>query len=159
MATAMTRIVPVATGCQKGETPKRLSEIKKKSEAEAKRDALDAKIKELYKTIEANPELVYEYTNKWNTVIVVSDGTRVLGLGDIGPKAGLPVMEGKAMLFKEFADIDAWPICIASQTVRATSSTMTAALSALRSDSIWVLSAASALSPLPARNWRASSAL
>jgi malate dehydrogenase (oxaloacetate-decarboxylating) len=47
------------------------------------------------RAIEADPELVYEYTNKWNTVIVVSDGTRVLGLGDIGPKAGLPVMEGK----------------------------------------------------------------
>ncbi len=52
------------------------------------------------RAIEKDPELVYEYTNKWNTVAVVSDGTRVLGLGDIGPKAGLPVMEGKALLFK-----------------------------------------------------------
>jgi malate dehydrogenase (oxaloacetate-decarboxylating) len=50
--------------------------------------------------IEANPERVYDHTNKWNTVAVVSDGTRVLGLGDIGPKAGLPVMEGKALLYK-----------------------------------------------------------
>jgi malate dehydrogenase (oxaloacetate-decarboxylating) len=58
------------------------------------------------KAIEANPELVYEYTNKWNTVIVVSDGTRVLGLGDIGPKAGLPVMEGKALLYKYLGGVD-----------------------------------------------------
>ena len=58
------------------------------------------------KAIEANPELVYEYTNKWNTVAVVSDGTRVLGLGDIGPKAGLPVMEGKALLYKYLGGVD-----------------------------------------------------
>ncbi|MGD8807425.1 MAG: malate dehydrogenase, partial [Chloroflexota bacterium] len=49
------------------------------------------------RAIAENPERVYEYTNKWNTVAVISDGTRVLGLGDIGPKAGLPVMEGKAL--------------------------------------------------------------
>lgn len=58
------------------------------------------------KAIAANPDLVYDYTNKWNTVIVVSDGTRVLGLGDIGPKAGLPVMEGKALLYKYLGGID-----------------------------------------------------
>ncbi|MFZ5921069.1 MAG: NAD(P)-dependent malic enzyme [Chloroflexota bacterium] len=58
------------------------------------------------KAIAADPELVYEYTNKWNTVIVVSDGTRVLGLGDIGPKAGLPVMEGKALLYKYLGGVD-----------------------------------------------------
>jgi malate dehydrogenase (oxaloacetate-decarboxylating) len=52
------------------------------------------------RAIEADPELVYEHTHKGNTVAVVSDGTRVLGLGDIGPKAGLPVMEGKALLYK-----------------------------------------------------------
>ena len=51
------------------------------------------------RAIAEDPEKVYEYTNKWNTVVVVSDGTRVLGLGDIGPKAGLPVMEGKALLY------------------------------------------------------------
>ena len=50
--------------------------------------------------IEKNPERVYDHTNKWNTVAVISDGTRVLGLGDIGPKAGLPVMEGKALLYQ-----------------------------------------------------------
>ena len=64
------------------------------------------------KAIQANPELVYEYTNKWNTVAVVSDGTRVLGLGDIGPKAGLPVMEGKALLYKYLGGVDGVPIMV-----------------------------------------------
>ena len=64
------------------------------------------------RAIEADPELVYEYTHKGNTVAVVSDGTRVLGLGDIGPKAGLPVMEGKALLYKYLGGVDAWPIML-----------------------------------------------
>jgi malate dehydrogenase (oxaloacetate-decarboxylating) len=64
------------------------------------------------KAIQANPELVYEHTNKWNTVAVISDGTRVLGLGDIGPKAAMPVMEGKALLFKYLGGVDAVPICL-----------------------------------------------
>ncbi len=64
------------------------------------------------KDIAANPEKVYDYTNKWNTVIVVSDGTRVLGLGDIGPKAGLPVMEGKALLYKYLGGVDGVPIML-----------------------------------------------
>jgi len=64
------------------------------------------------KAIEAEPEKVYEYTSKWNTVAVISDGTRVLGLGDIGPKAGLPVMEGKAMIFKHLGGVDAVPIML-----------------------------------------------
>jgi malate dehydrogenase (oxaloacetate-decarboxylating) len=64
------------------------------------------------RAIEADPELVYEYTNKWNTVAVVSDGTRVLGLGDIGPKAGLPVMEGKALLYKFLGGVDGVPIML-----------------------------------------------
>ena len=59
-----------------------------------------------------DPEDAYKLTTKGNTVAVVTDGTAVLGLGNIGPKAAMPVMEGKAMLFKEFADIDAWPICL-----------------------------------------------
>jgi malate dehydrogenase (oxaloacetate-decarboxylating) len=62
--------------------------------------------------IAARPELVYEYTNKWNSVAVVSDGTRVLGLGDIGPKAGLPVMEGKALLYKYLGGVDGVPIML-----------------------------------------------
>jgi malate dehydrogenase (oxaloacetate-decarboxylating) len=64
------------------------------------------------KDIQANPELAFEYTNKWNSVAVVSDGTRVLGLGDIGPEAGLPVMEGKALIFKYLGGVDAFPICL-----------------------------------------------
>ncbi len=64
------------------------------------------------KAIKADKEKVYEYTNKWNTVAVVSDGTRVLGLGDIGPEAGMPVMEGKALLFKYLGGVDAVPICL-----------------------------------------------
>ncbi|OQA42951.1 MAG: NAD-dependent malic enzyme [Chloroflexi bacterium ADurb.Bin325] len=64
------------------------------------------------RAIERDPELVYEHTNKWNTIAVVSDGTRVLGLGDIGPKAGLPVMEGKALLFKYLGGVDAVPIML-----------------------------------------------
>ncbi len=59
-----------------------------------------------------NPEMVYELTNKWNSVAVVSDGTRVLGLGDIGPKAALPVMEGKALIYKYLGGVDAFPICL-----------------------------------------------
>jgi len=64
------------------------------------------------RAIKADQEKVYQYTNKWNTVAVVSDGTRVLGLGDIGPEAGLPVMEGKALLFKYLGGVDAVPICL-----------------------------------------------
>jgi malate dehydrogenase (oxaloacetate-decarboxylating) len=69
------------------------------------------------KEIAADPEAVFEYTNRGNMVAVVSDGTAVLGLGDIGPLAGLPVMEGKAVLFKEFAGIDAFPICLATKNI------------------------------------------
>ena len=65
--------------------------------------------------IAENPELVWELTGRRNRVAVVSDGSAVLGLGNVGPLAALPVMEGKAALFKEFADIDAFPICLATQ--------------------------------------------
>jgi malate dehydrogenase (oxaloacetate-decarboxylating) len=67
------------------------------------------------KDIKKNPEKVYEHTSKGNMVAVVSDGTRVLGLGDIGPEAGLPVMEGKALLFKYLGGVDAFPICLATK--------------------------------------------
>jgi malate dehydrogenase (oxaloacetate-decarboxylating) len=64
------------------------------------------------KDIHRNPEKVFEHTNKGNTIAIVSDGSRVLGLGDIGPAAGLPVMEGKAILFKYLGGVDAVPLCI-----------------------------------------------
>jgi malate dehydrogenase (oxaloacetate-decarboxylating) len=67
--------------------------------------------------IHEDEENVYKYTSKGNLVAVVTDGTAVLGLGDIGPKAGLPVMEGKAVLFKEFANVDAFPICLDTKDV------------------------------------------
>ncbi len=67
--------------------------------------------------IHQNPADVYKYTAKGNLVAVVSDGTAVLGLGDIGPLAGMPVMEGKAILFKEFANVDAFPICLDTKDV------------------------------------------
>jgi malate dehydrogenase (oxaloacetate-decarboxylating) len=65
--------------------------------------------------IAKNPQDVYKYTSKGNMVAVVTDGSAVLGLGNIGPAAGLPVMEGKAILFKEFAGVDAFPICLSTQ--------------------------------------------
>lgn len=67
------------------------------------------------KDIHKNPEMVWEHTNKGNFVAVVTDGTRVLGLGDIGPQAGMPVMEGKALLFKYLGGVDAFPICLGTK--------------------------------------------
>jgi malate dehydrogenase (oxaloacetate-decarboxylating) len=67
------------------------------------------------RAIQRQPALVYEHTNKANSIAVVSDGTRVLGLGDIGPEAGLPVMEGKALLFKYLGGVDAVPICLGTK--------------------------------------------
>ena len=65
--------------------------------------------------IAEDPDKVWNLTLKGNAVAIVTDGTAVLGLGDIGPEAALPVMEGKAMLFKEFAGVDAWPLCLATK--------------------------------------------
>ena len=69
------------------------------------------------RAIADDPAKVWNLTIKANTVAVVTDGTAVLGLGDIGPEAAMPVMEGKAMLFKEFGGVDAWPICLATKEV------------------------------------------
>ena len=65
--------------------------------------------------IQKDINLSYEYTRRWNLVAVITDGTAVLGLGDIGPEAGMPVMEGKCVLFKTFGDVDAFPLCIRSK--------------------------------------------
>ncbi|MBP5230983.1 MAG: NADP-dependent malic enzyme, partial [Clostridia bacterium] len=67
--------------------------------------------------IQKHPEKSYELTRRNNLVAVITDGTAVLGLGDIGPEAGMPVMEGKCLLFKEFADVDAFPLCVRSKDV------------------------------------------
>ena len=67
--------------------------------------------------IQKDPELSYELTRRWNTVAVVTDGSAVLGLGDIGPVAGMPVMEGKGVLFKAFGEVDAIPLCVMSKDV------------------------------------------
>ena len=67
--------------------------------------------------IQKNIDLSYELTGRWNTVAVITDGSAVLGLGDIGPEAGMPVMEGKCVLFKEFGGVDALPLCIRSKSV------------------------------------------
>jgi malate dehydrogenase (oxaloacetate-decarboxylating) len=72
-------------------------------------------VAEVSKEIFKNKELAYDYTSKWNTIAIITDGSRVLGLGNIGPEAALPVMEGKSILFKYFGNVDAFPICLATQ--------------------------------------------
>ncbi len=72
-------------------------------------------VAEVCLAIAKNKSLVYDYTSRHNLIAVITDGSRVLGLGNIGPEAALPVMEGKAILFKEFGNVDAFPICLATQ--------------------------------------------
>ncbi len=95
-------------------------EVRSKVKVETREDlslAYTPGVAEPCRRIHEDEENVYKYTSKGNIVAVVTDGTAVLGLGDIGPKAGLPVMEGKAILFKEFADVDAFPICLDTKNV------------------------------------------
>ncbi|HOJ93576.1 MAG TPA: malic enzyme-like NAD(P)-binding protein [Dictyoglomaceae bacterium] len=93
-------------------------EIKSKVPLKDKKDlslAYTPGVAEVSSAIFKNPELAYDLTIKGNSIAVVSDGTAVLGLGNIGPLAAIPVMEGKAILFKQFAGIDAFPICLNTQ--------------------------------------------
>jgi len=92
--------------------------IKSKIELNTKDDlstAYTPGVAEPCRKIYENPDDVYKYTSKGNLVAVISDGSAVLGLGNIGPKAAIPVMEGKCILFKEFGDVDAFPICLDTQ--------------------------------------------
>lgn len=84
------------------------------------------------KEIAAHPDDVWKYTNRGNTVAVISDGTAILGLGNIGPEAGIPVMEGKSVLFKKFADIDAYPICMSFKHITDSKERMEAFITAVR---------------------------
>lgn len=99
-----------------------------KSKVNSKEDlsiAYTPGVAEPCRKIHEHKENVYKYTSKANTVAVISDGTAVLGLGDIGPEASLPVMEGKAVLFKEFANINAVPICLGTKDTEAIINTVT----------------------------------
>jgi len=92
--------------------------VSSKIRLETRRDlslAYTPGVAEVCRAIIKNKSAIYDYTLKSNAVAVISDGSSVLGLGNIGPEAALPVMEGKAILFKKFADVDAYPICLATQ--------------------------------------------
>lgn len=102
------------------ESSKGKIEVVSKVKLESKDDlsiAYTPGVAEPCRKIASNPEDVYKYTSKGNLVAVVSDGSAVLGLGNIGAKAAIPVMEGKAILFKAFAGVDAFPICLETQNV------------------------------------------
>lgn len=95
-------------------------EIKPTCEVKTAKDlslAYTPGVAEPCREIHKDPKKAYTYTRKWNTVAVISDGTAVLGLGDIGPLASLPVMEGKSILFKEFGNVDAFPIVLDTKNV------------------------------------------
>ena len=93
-------------------------EIKSKVPLKTNKDlalAYTPGVAEVCLAISKDRSKAYQYTQRSNMIAVVSDGSRVLGLGNIGPEAALPVMEGKAILFKEFGDVDAFPICLNTQ--------------------------------------------
>ena len=95
-------------------------EVKSKVELNDRNDlslAYTPGVAQVCQEIAAAPERVFELTLKHNTVAVVSDGSAILGIGNLGPEAAIPVMEGKAVLFKEFAGVDAFPICLKTQDV------------------------------------------
>ena len=95
-------------------------EIKSKVSLKTRKDlnlAYTPGVAEACREIAKNKKLAYKYTSKGNMVAVITDGSAVLGLGNIGPEAGLPVMEGKCILFKEFGGVDAIPICLSTQNV------------------------------------------
>ncbi|OGF32343.1 malate dehydrogenase [Candidatus Falkowbacteria bacterium RIFOXYD2_FULL_35_9] len=101
--------------------------VKSKVKLETREDlslAYTPGVAEPCRRIQQDNDLAYKYTIKGNSVAVITDGSAVLGLGNIGSLAGLPVMEGKAILFKEFAGIDAYPICLAEQSVEKTIETV-----------------------------------
>lgn len=92
-------------------------EIKSKVTIRTTRDisiAYTPGVAEVCRTIASDREKAYEYTSKWNNIAIVTDGTRTLGLGKLGAEAALPVMEGKALLYKQFGNVDAFPICLAT---------------------------------------------
>jgi len=74
-------------------------------------------VAEVCRAIHADREKAFEYTSKWNNIAIVTDGTRTLGLGKLGAEAALPVMEGKALLYKQFGNVDAFPICLATTDI------------------------------------------
>ena len=90
--------------------------------------------------IQKDVHLSYEYTRRWNLVAVITDGTAVLGLGDIGPEAAMPVMEGKCVLFKTFGDVDAFPLCIRTKEVDAIVQTVKMLAGSFGGGSTWRIS-------------------
>ena len=95
-------------------------EIRSKIEIKTTHDisiAYTPGVADVCRAIAADSEKAYEYTSKWNNIAIVTDGTRTLGLGKLGPEAALPVMEGKALLYKQFGNVDAFPICLSTTNI------------------------------------------